>query len=147
VEKFLGMYEPYAYAILRIVAGLLFVCHGLQKVFGLFGGINGAAVPLSSLLGIAGLIELVCGPLIALGWFTSYAAFIASGEMAVAYFMGHFPHAFWPVRNGGEAAVLNCFIFLYMTTQGSGIWSIDGVREGTPLEFRMKYAADMRDRA
>ena len=76
MEKFIGMYEPYAYAILRIVAGLLFLCHGLQKVFGMFGGINGAAAPLSSLLGIAGLIELVCGPLIVVGLFTSYAAFI-----------------------------------------------------------------------
>ena len=124
------MYEPYAYAILRIVTGLLFLCHALQKLFGMFGGIGGAAVPIASLLGIGGLIELVTGPLITVGLFTGTAAFIASGEMAVAYFIGHFPQSFWPVENGGEPAVLNCFIFLYMATQGSGMWSLDAVRQG-----------------
>src|SRR6185295_19383321 len=130
MEKFIGMYEPYVYATLRIVAGLLLLCHALQKVFGLFGGVGGAAVPLGSLLGIAGLIELVTGTLITVGLFTGSAAFIASGEMAVAYFIGHFPQGFWPVANGGEPAVLNCFIFLYRATQGSGIWSLDAVRQG-----------------
>ena len=127
MEKFIGAYSPQAYALMRIVVGLLFFCHGLQKVFGLFGGINGAgaAAPLSSLFGVAGLIEIICGLLVIPGFLTGYAAFIASGEMAVAYFIGHFPSGFWPLENKGEEAVLYCFIFLYMATRGSGIWSID----------------------
>jgi putative oxidoreductase len=125
MEKALSVFAPYAYAILRIIAGLLFVCHGGQKVFGWFGG---EPVPLGSLFGAAGIIEIASGLLITVGLFTSYAAFIASGEMAVAYFMSHFPKSFWPIENGGEQAVLFCFIFLYMATQGSGIWSIDVAR-------------------
>lgn len=124
----LAAYAPQAYALLRIVAGLLFLCHGLQKVFGLFGGVNGAAAPLFSLIGIAGVIELVTGFLIAIGLFTAPAAFIASGQMAVAYFIGHFPMGFWPIRNDGVEAVLYCFVFLYMATRGSGTWSADGAR-------------------
>jgi putative oxidoreductase len=132
MERFLGSYAPQIYAIMRIVVGLLFFCHGLQKVFGLFGGVNGAAVPLSSLMGVAGIIEIVCGTLVALGLLTGYAAFIASGEMAVAYFMAHFPMGFWPIENQGELAVLYCFIFLYIATQGSRIWGIDaGLRAGS----------------
>jgi len=138
VEKFVGMYAPYAYAILRIVAGLLFVCHGLQKLFGIFGGLNGAPAPLFSLVWTAGFIEIVTGPLITLGLWTSYAALVASGEMAVAYFIGHFPHAFWPIENGGEPAVLNCFIFLFMAVQGSGMWSVDAAREGGSRVIAMR---------
>ena len=145
--KFIGAYAPYAYAILRIVAGLLFVCHGLQKVFGMFGGLEGAAAPVSSLLGIAGIIELIVGPLITLGLFTGYAAFVASGEMAVAYFIGHFPQGFWPVQNGGEPAVLDCFIFLYMAAQGSGIWSLDALLEGRSRRVERQRATSMRQRA
>ena len=126
MEKFLAGYGPQAYTAMRIVIGLLFFCHGLQKVFGLFGGVNGAAAPLLSLLGIAGLIELITGALITVGWFTVIAAFIASGQMAVAYFIGHFPSGFWPIQNGGEDAVFYCFVFLYMATRGAGMWSIDG---------------------
>jgi len=126
MEKLLASYTQQAYAAMRIVIGLLFFCHGLQKVFGLFGGVNGASAPLLSLLGIAGLIELIAGALITIGWFTVVAAFIASGEMAAAYFMSHFPNGFWPIQNGGEAAVFFCFVFLYMTTRGAGIWSVDG---------------------
>ena len=90
MDKILAGYAPQIYAILRIVVALLFLCHGLQKIFGLFGGINGAAIPISSLLGVAGIIEIVGGVLIALGLFTGIVAFILSGEMAAAYFMGHF---------------------------------------------------------
>jgi len=125
MEKTLAPFASYAYALLRIVAGLLFVCHGGQKLFGWFGG---QAVPLGSLFGLAGIIEIVLGLLITIGLLASYAAFIASGEMAVAYFIGHFPKSFWPLENGGEPAVLFCFIFLYLTTQGSGIWSVDAAR-------------------
>jgi putative oxidoreductase len=122
MEKALASFAPYAYAIMRIMLGLLFICHGGQKLFGWFGG---QPVPLASLFGLAGIIELVLGLLITIGFLTSYAAFIASGEMAVAYFIAHFRKSFWPLENAGEPAVLFCFIFLFMATQGSGIWSVD----------------------
>jgi putative oxidoreductase len=140
MEKGLAPFAPYAYAIMRIVVGLLFACHGAQKVFGWFGGVGGQPVPLASLFGLAGVIEVVLGSLITLGFLTGYAAFIASGEMAVAYFMAHYPKSFWPIENGGEPAVLFCFIFFYMATQGSGIWSLDashrGRRRGRAYSFR-----------
>jgi len=120
-------YAPYFYVLLRIVVGLLFACRGAQKLFGVFGGIGGqpgASVPLLSLVGLAGCIELVGGLLIALGILTSFAAFVASGEMAFAYFMQHFPRGFWPIRNGGELAVLYCFLFLYIAAHGAGIWGV-----------------------
>jgi putative oxidoreductase len=128
VEKLLGNYAPQIYAILRIVVGFLFFCHGLQKVFGLFGGVDGAAAPLFSLFGVAGMIEIIGGLLVTLGLFTGTVAFILSGQMAVAYFIGHFPASIWPLQNKGEEAVLYCFIFLYMATQGSGIWRLDAAR-------------------
>jgi putative oxidoreductase len=80
---------------------------------------------LASLFGVAGTIELITGLLIAIGLFTGYAAFIASGEMAVAYFTAHFPEGFWPIENKGEESVFYCFVFLYMATRGAGTWSID----------------------
>ena len=126
MERFLGHYAPPAYAVLRIIVGLLFVCHGAQKVFGFFGGLGGAPVPLASLYGVAGALELILGALVTVGWLAGYAAFLASGEMAAAYFIDHFPHGFWPIQNYGEESVFYCFVFLYMATQGAGIWSIDG---------------------
>jgi putative oxidoreductase len=120
-------YAPHLYVLLRIVAGLLFACHGAQKLFGVFGGPGGqpgAGVPLFSLMGLAGCIELVGGLLIALGIVTSWAAFVASGEMAFAYFMQHFPRGFWPMQNGGELAVLYCFLFLYMAANSDGMWAV-----------------------
>ena len=130
MERFLGPYSPYLYAVMRIVAGLLFACHGAQKLFGALGGVDGrgASAPLLSLFGPAGVIELVGGLLIAVGLLTGYAAFIASGEMASAFFIAHFPRGFWPIRNGGELAVLNCFVFLYIASRGGGVWSVDGTR-------------------
>jgi putative oxidoreductase len=125
MEKILPSFGPYAYALLRIIAGLSFVCHGGQKIFGWFGG---EPVPLGSLFGLAGIIEIVLGTLITIGLVTGIAAFIASGEMAAAYFIGHFPKSFWPLENAGEPAVLFCFIFLYIATQGAGIWSVDDAR-------------------
>jgi putative oxidoreductase len=129
MERILAGYAPQAYALLRIVVGLLFFCHGAQKVFGLFGGIGGAPVPIASLYGVAGVLELIFGGLVAVGWLAGYAAFLASGQMAAAYFIDHFPQGFWPIQNNGEEAVFYCFVFLYMATQGAGIWSIDGARE------------------
>ena len=125
MEKTLAPFAPYAFAILRIIAGLLFVAHGGQKVFGWFGG---QPVSLGSLFGLAGIIEIVFGILITIGLLTSFAAFIASGQMAVAYFIGHFPKSFWPLENDGEPAVLFCFIFLFIATHGAGIWSVDAAR-------------------
>ena len=130
MENILAGYAPQAYAVMRMVVAVLFLCHGLQKVFGLFGGVNGAAAPLFSLMGVAGVIEVITGALIALGWRTTIAAFIASGHMAAAYFIAHFPNGFWPIENNGELAVFYCFVFLYMATQGSGIWSVDGAARG-----------------
>lgn len=138
MEKGLAPFAPYAYAIMRIIVGLLFACHGAQKVFGWFGGVGGQPVPLASLFGVAGIIELVLGFFIAIGFLTGYAAFIASGEMAVAYFMAHYPKSFWPIENGGEPAVLFCFIFLYMATQGSGIWSIDASSRGRRRRYSFR---------
>jgi putative oxidoreductase len=121
----LSRLEPHAYALLRIVAGLLFLFHGLQKVFGMYGG---KAMPLLSLHWSAGVIELVAGVLIMIGLLASPVAFIASGEMAYAYFTVHQPKGTWPIDNGGELAALYCFIFLYVATRGSGTWSIDWLR-------------------
>jgi putative oxidoreductase len=125
MERLLGRYEPALFAILRIVAGLLFMFHGLQKLFGWPG--KGPTVPIASLLGLAGIIELLCGLLIALGLIAGTAAFIASGQMAVAYFTAHMPHGFFPIVNKGELAVIYCFLFLYIAARGSGIFSIDAL--------------------
>jgi len=126
-ERAVSKYAPYLYVLLRVVAGLLFACHGAQKLFGVFGGMGGqpgTSMPLFSLMGCAGCIELIGGLLIALGVLTSFAAFIASGEMAFAYFTQHFPRGFWPIQNGGELAVLYCFLFLYIAANGAGMWGV-----------------------
>jgi putative oxidoreductase len=111
-----------SYALMRFVAGGLFACHGAQKLFGLLGGKVMTGTP--KMLA-AGIIELGGGVLIALGLFTAVAAFIASGEMAVAYFTVHAKAGFWPIMNGGELAVLYCFVFLFIVWQGSGPLSLD----------------------
>ncbi len=121
MQSLLAPYTPYLYALLRIVAGLLFAQHGVQKLFGWLGGTQ---MPLASQMGVAGIVEAFGGLAIALGLFTSPVAFIASGQMAVAYFQSHLPRAFWPIQNGGELAVLNCFLFLYIASRGSGKWSV-----------------------
>ena len=119
-------FSAQTFAILRIVAGLMFALHGTQKLFGYPPMPKGMSGPLPSLMMVAGGIELICGFLIAIGFFTGIAAFIASGEMAVAYFMGHASHGgFWPLENQGELAVLYCFVFLFIAAHGGGIWSVD----------------------
>jgi putative oxidoreductase len=115
-----------AQALLRIVAGLLFICPGGLKLFGWFGGMP-AGARLTPLLVAAGVIEVVGGALIALGLFTRPVAFVAAGEMAFAYFIGHFPRGFWPVQNQGQPAVLFCFIFLFFAAAGAGPFSLDSV--------------------
>src|SRR5689334_15924921 len=117
MTRWIGKYSPYCYALLRIVAGLMFALHGAQKLFGWpIPGPPG----LTPLLKAAAIIELIGGLMIALGLLSSFAAFICSGEMAVAYFMMHAPHGPWPLGNGGEPAVLYCFIFLSIASHGSG---------------------------
>ncbi|WBT05277.1 DoxX family protein [Brevundimonas vesicularis] len=114
-----------ALAALRIVAGLLFLAHGVIKVFGFPAGAEPGQQELMSLFGIGGVIELITGLMLILGLFTRPAAFIASGQMAVAYWMFHFPSSPYPAVNGGDTAILYCFIFLYIFTAGPGAWSID----------------------
>ena len=122
----LSRLQPQLLAVLRIVAALLILEHALMKFF----HFPAAQVPgpLPPLLVAAGAIELVTGILITIGLFTRLAAFVLSGEMAVAYFMAHFPQTFWPALNKGEAAILFCFVFLYIAAAGPGAWSIDGAR-------------------
>ena len=112
------------HSILRIVAALVFICPGAMKLLGWFGGMP-AGVALTPLLRLAGAIEIVGGLLILLGLLTRPVAFVASGEMAAAYFIGHFPHGFWPIQNHGEPAVLLCFIFLFLAANGPGPFSLD----------------------
>ncbi|HYC59144.1 MAG TPA: DoxX family protein [Thermoanaerobaculia bacterium] len=126
MQRTLGRYTPQLFAILRIIAGLMFAMHGTQKLFGWPGGKEPVAVPLMI---AAGVIELVAGLLITIGLLTSWAAFIASGEMAVAYFKAHAHPIFsWPLLNQGELTVLYCFLFLYIAAHGAGVWSVDGAR-------------------
>jgi putative oxidoreductase len=117
----LKKFEPYAYAALRIVFGFLFACHGASKVFVVLGGHR----PERVLDWTGAGIELVGGVLILIGLLTHLAAFIVSGEMAVAYFMVHFPHSFFPIVNHGELAVIYCFVALFIACRGAGKWGVD----------------------
>jgi putative oxidoreductase len=113
--------EPAAYTVLRIVFGFLFTCHGLQKFFGAFGGHRP-----NNVMGWTGAgIELVGGILIMIGLLTPLAAFVSSGEMAVAYFMAHQHKGTLPIQNGGELAVIYCFVALYIACHGAGKWAVD----------------------
>ena len=126
MAELIGRFSAQTFALLRIVAGLMFAMHGSQKLLGWPPMPAGMAGPLPPLMKVAGGIELVCGLLIAIGLFTGIVAFIASGEMAAAYFMGHASHgSFWPLENQGELAVLYCFLWLFVAAHGAGIWSID----------------------
>ena len=125
----LSRWQPQAQALLRIVAALLLLEHGVMKLFHFPA--PQMPGPLPPLLVAAAIIELVTGVLMKLGLFTRLEAFIASGEMAVAYFMAHFPQGFWPALNHGEAAILFCFIFLFIAAAGPGAWSVDGARNRT----------------
>jgi putative oxidoreductase len=124
-EKALAPWSPQILSLLRLMAGLLFLEHGTAKLLGfphveMFDGLQ-----IMSLIGVAGILELVGGVLIAVGLFTRPVAFILSGEMAAGYFMAHAPQNFLPLLNGGESAILFCFIFLYLAAAGGGAWSLD----------------------
>jgi len=126
---------PYALAVLRIVTGLLFLEHGSQKFLGFPPGDGSMSGLLFDNPGaFAGIIELVAGVLITIGLFTRTAAFVASGTMAVAYWMAHAPQDFFPVNNMGDAAILYCFAFLYLVFAGPGAWSVDGMMSRSRLD-------------
>ena len=124
---------PRLLSVLRIVGAFLFMAHGTQKLFVWPTSEPGHAVSLFSLMGLAGVLETFGGLLLLLGLFTRPVAFVAAGEMAVAYFLAHAPRGFWPILNHGEVPVLLCFVFLYLVFAGGGIWSVDAVRSGTRL--------------
>lgn len=123
--RWFSRWSPALLGLLRIVAGLLFLAHGLVKLFGFPPGAEPGVQPIASLFGVGAVIELVTGALIALGLFTRPAALVASGQMAVAYWMFHAPAGPYPVLNGGEPAILFCFVFLYVAAAGPGAFSID----------------------
>ena len=127
----LARFEPVLLAALRIVAGVLFLSHGLVKLFGFPPGAAPGQQELLSLMGIGAVIEVAAGTLITLGLFTRVAAFIASGEMAVAYWMFHAPQSLYPAANGGDAAILFCFIFLYIVAAGAGAFSLERLFRNT----------------
>ena len=123
----LDVWAPRVLSLLRIIAALLFMEHGLMKLFHFPAPQPGAPDPLPMMLMAAAWIEVIGGGLIALGLFTRLAAFVCSGQMAAAYFMAHAPQGFWPALNGGEAAILFCFVFLYLAVAGAGPWSLDAL--------------------
>jgi putative oxidoreductase len=131
MRRILGRHTDLVYGLFRIVAGLLFMFHGLQKVFGAFGGQVQAT---GSFMWFGGVIELVCGLLIMIGLFTSWAAFLASGTMAVAYFLFHQAQGAWPIQNQGELAALYAFVFLYIAARGAGPLSVANAMRKPALE-------------
>ena len=134
MKPILGRFQSYVYGVFRIVAGYAFMLHGAQKLFGVLG--TAGPVDFLSLMGLAGAIEFCGGALIAVGLFTSPVAFLASGEMAFAYFMGHVARngdLLAPLINRGESAVLFCFIFLYFAAAGGGALSLDRVIAGRKM--------------
>jgi putative oxidoreductase len=122
---FLERFAPQLLAALRIVAGVLFLSHGLVKLFGFPDGAQPGVMPMLSLLWVGGVIELVTGTLVALGVLTRLAAFVASGQMAVAYWMFHAPASLYPAVNGGDGAILFCFVFLYIAAAGPGAFALE----------------------
>jgi putative oxidoreductase len=127
-QSFSTTWSPRWLSVLRIIVGLMFMEHGLSKYFS-FPTPSPATFHALGLLGLAGVIEIVCGGLVAIGLFARVAAFIASGEMAIGYFMFHAPRAFFPLANGGELAIFYCFVFLYIALEGGGPWSLDAMRK------------------
>jgi putative oxidoreductase len=123
----MASWSPRMLSVLRIMTGLLFLEHGTQKLLNFPPRANPGPA-LLSLLGLQGLIELVGGILIVIGLFTRSVAFILAGDMAIAYFMAHAPRGFFPLVNGGQLAILLCFVFLYLSVAGSGVWSVDNQR-------------------
>jgi putative oxidoreductase len=126
MKPFMSSFNAQGYALMRIVSGFLFLWHGSQKLFGIPSAMP-AGVP-AFITYIAGPIELICGIMIMIGLFTRQAAFLASGLMAFAYWIAHGTQALLPIQNKGELAALYCFVFLFISTQGGGIWSVDAAQ-------------------
>ena len=124
-------WAPRVLTLLRIVTALLFLEHATMKFLQFPAPIPGVTYPLPAIMLVAGAVELLAGALITVGLFTRLAAFVASGEMAAAYFMAHAPQGFWPTLNMGEPAILFCFIFLYLAFAGGGAWSLDNTRRSS----------------
>lgn len=129
LDAFAASWAPRLLSVLRIMTGLLFLQHGTAKLFKIPVIPMFANLSLTSLPGIAGILELVGGVLFILGLFTRSTAFVLSGLMAFAYFIAHAPRGFWPILNAGELAVLYCFVFLYFAAAGAGPWSLDAMRK------------------
>ena len=127
--SFLSPWQPQLLALLRVVTGYCFLLHGSAKLLKVPHVAMFDNLQLFSLIGLAGVLELVGGILIVLGLFTRPVAFILSGEMAVAYFQFHYPQGFWPIVNQGQPAALYCFIWLYFSAAGAGPWSVDALRK------------------
>lgn len=125
IDRFTS-WAPRILGALRMLTGILFACHGAQKLFGVFGGMP-PGVP-KAFIWTAGSLEFFGGLLVAVGLFARITAFLLSGMMAIAYFSGHATHGFFPIVNGGELAILYCWIFLYMAAAGPGAWALDGLR-------------------
>lgn len=134
-------WTPHILAILRIVTALLFLEHATMKFFQFPAAIPGVTYPLPGIMLAAGAIEIVTGLLMAVGLFTRIAAFIASGEMAAAYWMAHAPQGFWPALNMGEAAVMFCFIFLFIAFAGAGSWALDNILRPSPKQISLTEGA------
>ena len=134
--SFLDAWSPHALAVLRVMTALLFMEHGLMKLAHFPIAQPGAPDPLPAILVAAAVIEVVAGALIALGLFTRIAAFIASGEMAAAYFMAHAPQSFWPGVNHGGEAILYAFVFLYLAVAGPGAWALDSAVTNSRRRFQ-----------
>lgn len=151
----LSVFARVTHAVCRIAIGLLFLEHGLQKIFGLLGGVRGqagAAAPLGSLMGVTGVLELVGGSLLVVGFVTRPVALVLAGEMLTAFFMVHFPRGGWPLQNGGELPLLYAAIFLFFAGNGAGPASVDAAlrrntvapRAGVPTSLRPPRAEPRR---
>ena len=136
MDDFFAVWSPRLLSVLRIVTGFMFLLHGTAKLFHVPHMPDFDNIELLSLLGLAGLLEFVGGFLVLIGLLTRPTAFLLSGEMAVGYFMAHAPKGFLPLLNGGELAVLYCFVFLYLWVAGGGVWSIDAYRHGVAQSRR-----------
>jgi putative oxidoreductase len=128
--KRLSSLAPQILGVMRILVGVMFACHGAQKLLGAFGGVPAGSPPV--IIWSAGLVELIGGPLITVGLFARGAAFVASGLMAFAYFMAHASHGFWPISNGGELAIVYCWFFLYLAAHGPGAFALSGTPVASP---------------
>lgn len=128
LDQITAAWAPRVLSLLRIITALLFMEHGTQKLFGYPAPFPMAELP--TMILVAGILEVVGGALVAVGLFTRPVAFILSGQMAVAYFMAHATKSFFPIVNGGDGAILFCFVFLYLAFAGGGAWSLDALIRG-----------------